>query len=117
MRPLADDLKLDKALAQVEDVVRHANRYFDASAPWKLKKTDVDRMNVVLAVSLETLRCIAIAYQPFMPKAASKMLDQLAVPEGDARSFAALRRPATIPAGTKLLKPKPIFPRIEDDAN
>ena len=44
-------------------VVRAANRYFDSMEPWKLKKSDPDRMGDVLAVSLETLRCIAIGEQ------------------------------------------------------
>ena len=87
---------------------------FDASAPWKLKKTDVDRMNVVLAVAHDALRCVAIAYQPFMPNAADRMLGQLGVPEGDARALAALRSGRVAP-GTALPKPSPVFPRIEEE--
>ena len=114
MRPHADALRLDKALAEVEAVVRAANRYFDSMEPWKLKKSDPDRMGDVLAVSLETLRCIAIAYQPFMPDAAGRMLALLGVAEGPDRMLAAL--PAGgVPAGAALPKPKPVFPRIEDD--
>ena len=114
MRPHADALRLDKALAEVEAVVRAANRYFDSMEPWKLKKSDPDRMGDVLAVSLETLRCIAIAYQPFMPDAAGRMLALLGVAEGPDRMLAAL--PAGgVPPGAALPKPKPVFPRIEDD--
>jgi len=114
MRPHADALRLDKALSEVEAVVRAANRYFDSMEPWKLKKSDPDRMGDVLAVSLETLRCIAIAYQPFMPDAAGRMLALLGVAEGPDRMLAAL--PAGgVPAGAALPKPKPVFPRIEDD--
>ena len=90
MRPHADALRLDKALSEVEAVVRAANRYFDSMEPWKLKKSDPDRMGDVLAVSLETLRCIAIAYQPFMPDAAGRMLALLGVAEGPDRMLAAL---------------------------
>ena len=114
MRPHADALRLDRALSEVEAVVRAANRYFDSMEPWKLKKSDPDRMGDVLAVSLETLRCIAIAYQPFMPDAAGRMLALLGVAEGPDRMLAAL--PAGgVPAGAALPKPKPVFPRIEDD--
>ena len=72
MRPHMDALAFNKALGEVEAVVRDANRYFDNQEPWKLKKSDPDRMSVVLAVAQETLRCIAISYQPFMPGAAAK---------------------------------------------
>lgn len=114
MRPHADALRLDGALSEVEAVVRAANRYFDRNEPWKLRKSDPERMGDVLAVSLETLRCIAIAYQPFMPDAAGRMLALLGVAEGPDRALAAL--PAGgVPAGAALPKPKPVFPRIEDD--
>jgi len=116
MRPHMDALALNKALGEVEAVVREANRYFDAAAPWTLKKTgDLDRMAAVLAVAHETLRCVAVAYQPFMPRAAAKMLDLLGVPEGEPRQFAALGD-AGVPAGTALPKPAPVFPRVEIEA-
>ena len=134
MRPHMDALAFNKALGevgagaqikfhatlthrlistQVEAVVRDANRYFDNMEPWKLKKSDPDRMSVVLAVAQETLRCIAISYQPFMPGAATKMLDLLGVAEGD-RDLAALRRDG-VAAGTLLPKPSAVFPRVEDE--
>ena len=65
--------------------------------------------------TLETLRCIAIAYQPFMPGAAAKMLDLLGVAEGD-RDLAALRRDG-VAAGTVLPKPSAVFPRVEDESS
>jgi hypothetical protein len=51
--------------------------HFDASAPWVLKKNDPARMLEVLAVSLEVTRCVALAYQPFMPRAMEKLLTQI----------------------------------------
>ena len=86
-----------------------------SQAPWKLKKTDPERCAVVLAVSLETLRCIAIAYQAFMPCSAEKLLAQIGVGEddADARMLSALKS-RRIPAGTPLITPVPIFPRIQE---
>jgi methionyl-tRNA synthetase len=61
------------------------------------------------------LRHIAIMTQPFIPGAATKLLDQLAVPE-NARDFAALSA-HPIKAGTLFPKPAGIFPRfIEAEA-
>ena len=91
MRPHMDALAFNKALGEVEAVVRDANRYFDNQEPWKLKKSDPDRMSVVLAVAQETLRCIAIAYQPFMPRRRGENARFAGVAEGD-RDLAALRR-------------------------
>jgi methionyl-tRNA synthetase len=71
-------------------------------------------MGSVLYVLAETLRHLAILTQPFVPEAAAKLLDQLAVPE-DARTFAALSE--ALPPGRHLPAPQGLFPRyVEADA-
>jgi methionyl-tRNA synthetase len=75
-----------------------------------LRKTDPERMATVLYVLAECIRHLAILAQPVVPGAASRMLDQLAVPE-DARSFASLGDAGALQAGTELPKPQGLFPR------
>ncbi|NUS36653.1 MAG: methionine--tRNA ligase, partial [Pseudarthrobacter sp.] len=88
--------------------------YFAEQAPWVLRKTDIERMNTVLYVTLEVLRIVAILAQPVMPNATAKLLDALGQPEGDARQFAALGTP--IRPGTALPAPAPVFPKFEEPA-
>jgi len=97
-----------RALEMIWEVVGSANRYVDEQAPWTLKKTDPARMGTVLHVLAEVIRHLAILVQPIVPEAASRLLDQLAVP-AERRDFAALAAPLT--AGTVLPKPEGIFPR------
>jgi methionyl-tRNA synthetase len=60
------------------------------------------------------LRLLGILTQPFVPDAASTLLDQLAVP-GDARSFGDLW--IALPHGRELPAPHGIFPRyVEAEA-
>ena len=68
---------------------RH-QRLLRRAGPWVLRKTDVERMNTVLYVTLEVLRIVAILAQPVMPAATAAILDTLGQPEGEAR---AVRRP------------------------
>jgi len=93
--------------------VRDANKYIDEQAPWVLRKTDPERMATVLYVILETLRHVAILYQPVIPEAAGRILDQLGVEEGE-RTFASLEMCA-LKLGTPISKPIGVFPRIEAD--
>lgn len=88
-----------------------ANKYVDDMAPWALKKTDPERMATVLYVLLEVLRYSAILYQPLIPTAANKILDQLTVPE-DEREFRHLND-CPIKPGTPISKPQGVFPRLE----
>jgi methionyl-tRNA synthetase len=88
-----------------------ANIYIDREAPWKLKKTDPARMETVLYVLAETVRCLALMLQPVTPGSAAKMLDQLAIP-ADARSFACADEAHSLKPGTALPAPEGVFPRI-----
>jgi methionyl-tRNA synthetase len=103
-----------KALASIWRVVGDANRYVDATAPWALKKTDPERMATVLYVLCEAIRNIGLLVQPIMPKSASAILDQVAVPE-DQRSFAYVGTPGRLAAGIDLPAPSPVFPRFVEE--
>ena len=109
--------QLHKVLDGIWAVVAEANRYFAGEAPWALAKTDPARQGTVLYVTAEVLRQIAILALPFMPEAAGKLLDLLAVP-ADERVFAFLGGRHRIAAGSKLPAPAPVFPRyVEPDAS
>ena len=101
------------ALERVWGLVAASNKYIDEQAPWKLRKTDPDRMHTVLYTLLETIRCIGVLLQPIMPGSSEKILNQLAV-DTSKRSFAALNSNDCLEAGTSLQKPNPIFPRFEE---
>jgi methionyl-tRNA synthetase len=114
-RTLLEKLRADfaeqafhRALDALWKVVGDGDRYIDEQAPWRLAKSDPARMATVLYVLSEVLRHLAILIQPFVPRAAATLLDQLAVPS-DQRSFAALATP--LAPGTALPKPMGAFPR------
>ena len=102
--------QLHQVLNAVWTVVADANRYFAGEAPWALAKTDPARQGTVLYVTAEVLRQIAILAQPFMPASAGKLLDLLAVPDGE-RTFAYLGSKHRVAPGAKLPAPAAVFPR------
>jgi len=113
LRTKIDAQAFHEALERIWSVIRAANAYVDAQAPWKLRKEDPPRMATVLYVLAETIRHLAILTQPFMPTASSTLLDQLGV-AAEERDFQAVGRP--LAAGTNLPAPSGVFPRFLDDA-
>ena len=114
-RAAMQNFALHLMLGEIWRVVADANRYFANEQPWIVRKTDEARFATILAVTLETLRCIAIMAQPVMPSAMAKMLDALGV-DMDARTFAAVAADHQIKGGTLLPAPSPVFPRyVEED--
>jgi methionyl-tRNA synthetase len=106
--------EFSRALEAIWGVLGDTNAYFAEQAPWVLRKTDVERMNTVLYVTLEVLRIVAILAQPVMPTATAALLDTLGQPDGGSRQFSALTTP--IAAGTPLPAPAPVFPKYEEPA-
>ncbi len=103
----------------IEDWIRAVyacNQYVDEQAPWALRKTDPERMKVVLQTLFVALRDLAIAIQPVVPEKASSLLNQLGVPT-DERTYAALEDSGwygrLVSSGFTVAKPTPIFPRLE----
>ncbi|MDE2384987.1 MAG: methionine--tRNA ligase [Alphaproteobacteria bacterium] len=103
---------ISKAMDVIWKVVAEANRYFAGEAPWALKKTDPAKMETVLYVTAEVLRMVGLLVQPYVPQAAAKLLDALAVPE-NARGFDSFA--ARLKQGTSLPPPQPIFPRYAEE--
>ena len=107
-----DVQKFHEALRYFKMAVDAANAYIDEQAPWKLKKEDPERMQTVLYTLAESIRCLALIIQPFVPESSAKMLDQLKVAD-DARDFDKLDASFALQGGTEIDKPQGVFPRIE----
>ena len=115
LRTSMDDFALHMMLNDIWAVTGEANRYFAAQEPWKLAKTDTVRRDTVLYVTIELLRCVGICCLPFIPTAAAKLLDLLAVP-ADQRLLAHAVPAHALESGASLPAPEGIFPRyVEPD--
>ena len=110
------DCKFNEILADIMAIASEANSYIDTKAPWKQKKIDETLMNATLYHLVEAIRCIAIMLQPFIPDSSAKILRLLGYEEAiitKGIGFEALRPEYALKAGTLLLPPEPLFPRIE----
>ena len=101
--------KIDKSIKCVFELLSETNAYIDTEAPWNLKKTNKDRMNDVLFLTLNIIKNSSIMLIPVMPESANKILDILNVNKIE-RNFDHI----TISTNDyKINDPKPIFPRID----
>ncbi|WP_028280695.1 methionine--tRNA ligase [Arthrobacter sp. H5] len=116
-RAVIDRQELSKALEAIWTVLGDTNAYFAEQQPWVLRKTDVERMNTVLYVTLEVLRIVSILVQPVMPDGAGRLLTSLGQGTTDddgGRMFGAIASPLV--PGTELPAPAPVFPKYEEPA-
>ncbi|HPS20430.1 MAG TPA: methionine--tRNA ligase [Candidatus Omnitrophota bacterium] len=110
------------AVIYAMSVVSSANKYIEASAPWKYSKEgNIEAIKIIMADLLEVLRLVAIALYPVMPATANKMWRQLGLGEDIAKDVKREELLAdeqyfskrTFPAGIKVAKGDPLFPRIQ----
>jgi methionyl-tRNA synthetase len=92
----------------IRAVVSRANRYVEEMAPWKLAKTDPDRLGAVLYNLVEVERLIAVAVWPYTPSTAEQIHDQLGVPGQISTAWG-----QTAPGTRVSSQPRALFPRIE----
>ncbi|AKM07031.1 methionine--tRNA ligase [Pelagerythrobacter marensis] len=92
------------------------NQYVDEQAPWALRKTDPERMEVVLMTLLRCVHDLAIAVRPVVPAAADALLDQMGV-RADERDFASIGSEEwfdrLVESGFTIERPTGVFPRLE----
>ena len=114
-RRAMDEQLVHEATGAIIAALSSANNYFAGQEPWARKKTDPVRMATVLYVTADTVRRLTIPMQAFVPVSASRLLDQLAVPEGE-RLLADAVTPNRLVSGTELPVPQGVFARIERKA-
>ncbi|BBD97806.1 methionine--tRNA ligase [Sphingobium amiense] len=91
------------------------NQYIDAQAPWTLRKTDPERMEVVLATLYVAIAQLAVAILPVIPASAAALLDHMGVP-ADKRRYDAIGSnwyDDLVQSGFTIEAPRPLFPRLE----
>ena len=68
-----ENYRFREALKEAMNIARLGNKYLADTEPWKLAKTDPERVKTILNVSLQITASIAIAIEPFMPFTAAKI--------------------------------------------
>ncbi len=101
-----------EALAQFMNVARLGNKYLADSEPWKLIKTDEERVKTILNVSLQLSANLAIMAQPFLPHTAQRMFDMLNFSVSDWESAGS---DALLPVGHRLGQAELLFEKITDE--
>lgn len=109
-----DKFFFHRGIETIWRLVYNGNAYIDVQAPWSLKKTDVKRMETVLYVLSEIIRCLGISMQAITPTSAAKILDQVAVPM-DKRQYSHISDKEALKPGTALPAPEGVFPRIQTE--
>ena len=107
-----ENYRFREALKDAMNFARIGNKYLADSEPWKLIKTDTERVKTILYIALQITANIATAIEPFMPFSAAKILTMLAV---DKFGWDSLGSMELVAAGHTIGTPSLLFEKIEDE--
>ena len=112
LESLLDNFKFRDAQKEAMNLARIGNKYIADSEPWKIVKTDPDRVKTIINISLQLTANLAIAFEPFLPFSSSRLRRMLAM---DTFRWEELGRSDLMPVGRQLPKPELLFCKIEDE--
>ena len=107
-----ENQELNLYLKKVIDYSFEANKFFNDSEPWSLKKIDKEKMNIILNIISEQIKNISILLSPIIPIAANKALDVLNIPKNE-RNFLGIKKENIFDFDKKLNKHEILFKKVD----
>ena len=108
-----DTYHFREALREMMNLARLGNKYLADTEPWKVYKTDPERVETILNIALQIVANLTILGEPFLPFSMKKLRTMTGIPgygwdkAGDTN---------LLPAGHQLGKPSLLFEQIDDKA-
>ena len=107
-----ENYRFREALKEAMNIARLGNKYLADTEPWKLIKTDPERVKTILNIALQITANLSIAIEAFMPFSAKKIVGMLqAGPFG----WEKLGSTDLLAAGHRIGEAVLLFEKIEDD--
>jgi len=100
-----------EATANFIDLARIGNKYLAETEPWKLAKTDLDRVGTILNISLQIAATLSIVGEPFLPFTSGKLKTLLGV---GALTWQKAGDANVLKSGSLLKEAPLLFEKIED---
>ncbi|MDY5328776.1 MAG: methionine--tRNA ligase [Bacteroidaceae bacterium] len=113
LEALLEAFKFRDAQKEAMNLARIGNKYIADSEPWKVVKTDPERVKTIIYISLQLTANLAIAFEPFLPFSSERLRAMINMPEF---SWEDLGKTDLLAPGKFLPKPELLFTKVEDEA-
>ncbi len=107
-----ENFRFREALAEMMNLARLGNKYLTDNEPWKIFKSDPDRVKSVLNISLQICANLTIVAAPFLPFTAKKLSDMLNIGQMKWKEAGNIH---LLKPGHRINNPELLFEKIEDE--
>ena len=112
LEQLLEGFKFREAQKEAMNLARIGNKYIADCEPWKVIKTDPERVKTIIYISLQITANLAIAFEPFLPFSSKRLRDMMNMHDF---SWEQLGETNLLPVGHQMEKPSLLFQTIEDE--
>lgn len=106
-----DIFRFRDAQKEAMNLARIGNKYLADTEPWKVAKTDMERVGTILNLGLQIAANLAIAFEPFLPFSSAKLRSLLGMKDF---KWENLGRTDLLAWGHQTAQPELLFEKIED---
>ena len=108
---LLDTFRFRDAQKEAMNMARIGNKYLTDTEPWKVAKSDMERVGTILNVCLQITANLATVFEPFLPFTSEKILRQLKMEKKGWETIGAMD---LLPEGHEIGQAELLFEKIED---
>jgi len=106
-----ENFRFREALKEAMNIARLGNKYLAETEPWKVVKTDPERVKTIMNIALQIAANLPVVFEPFMPFTSEKLLKMLNLGKP---GWDMLGRADILAVGHTLGEPSLLFEKIED---
>jgi methionyl-tRNA synthetase len=102
-----------EALREAMNLARLGNKYLADAEPWKIDKTDPERVKTIMNIALQITVNLTIVLEPFLPFSMNKLRKWINI---DLKKWEEAGKDDLLKPGHFINKPGLLFEKIEDEA-
>ena len=107
-----EQFRFREAVSEWMNVARLGNKYLAETEPWKLIKTDEERVKTIMNIALQISCNLAILAEPFLPFTSAKLFGLMNL---SPLKWASANQTSNVGNGHKINKEELLFSKIEDE--
>ncbi len=107
-----ENYRFREALQELMNLARLGNKYLAETEPWKLIKTNPERVKTILNISLQVAANLAILAEPFLPNSSQKIKNMLHLGDTSWQNAGSI----ILSHGHLIGEAELLFDKIEDEA-
>jgi methionyl-tRNA synthetase/methionyl-tRNA synthetase C-terminal region/beta chain len=107
-----ESFRFREALKEAMNLARLGNKYLADTEPWKVVKTDPERVKTIMNIALQITANLTTILEPFLPFSMEKLRGWLNTGK---KQWSDAGKTDLIPAGHMINKPELLFDKIEDE--